>query len=272
MLNILIPVYKGGSLFLGALNSALTKCPPSSRIFISFNGESDDDYARYLAYQKTIQLRNEVFVNRTNAELPAIQHAMNMKTWLGKHLSDRDKIMFLCHDDEILAEIPQESLPDVIEHEDCVTFPEWHLHDVSGNFIEIKKISEINLNQDIEDFIFDTFRAGDIYTNLSGIVCNFRSLKKYCRWLKIKKTGARMEFMLATASHVQKIRCENNIKVKIRKSPESDGSKITIKNYYYDEMNFIIWLLTNFRIVKYNNLKSSLYRFFELYKMYKISC
>lgn len=246
---------------MGALNSALTKCPPSSRIFISFNGESDDDYARYLAYQNFNQIRNEVLVNRTNAELSAIQHAMNMKAWLGKHLSNRDKIMFLCHDDEIMAEIPQESLRNLNEHEDCVTFPEWHLHDVTGNFIEIKKISEINLNQSIEGFIFDTFRAGDIYTNLSGIVCKFKAFKKYCRWLKIKKTGARMEFMLATGRNIKKIRSDEIIKIKIRRSPDSDGATLSIRDIYFDERIFILWLLFNFRITKASNVRYAIKKF-----------
>jgi hypothetical protein len=271
MINVLIPVYKGGALFIAALSSVLASCPPSVRLFISFNEKSDEDYARYLAFQKTIVVGNEVVVNRTQAELSAIQHLINIDAWLATHLVSDDQIMFVCHDDEIMEKIPLDSLRTISSQGNCVTFPEWHAYDKEGNFIEIKKITEINLNQSIEDFIFNTFRAGDIYTNLSGITCNVKTFKKFCHWLKYKNTGARMEFMLATASNIKKIRCDENIKLRIRKSPESAGAKITLKNYYYDEMNFMIWLLFNFRTIKYNNIKASFYRFRELYRMYKLS-
>lgn len=261
MINILIPVYKGGDLFLSAVNSVLANCPLSVRLFISFNGEHQGDHSRYLDFQKSIQTSHEIIVNKTLSELSAIQHFINIQGWLASFLSDDDKIMFLCHDDEILKQITVESIGELSSKVDSVTFPEWHLYNTERKFTEVKKISEVDFDQSIEDFIFDTFKAGDIYTNLSGITCSFKVFKKYCSWLKFKKTGARTELMLATASNVSKISYDENIKIKILRSPYSGGSTLALNDVYYDERIFMLWLFFNYRISKPPNFKYALKKF-----------
>jgi hypothetical protein len=269
MFNILMPVYKGGAFFIAALQSIIKNCPASVKIFISFNGSSDGDYLEFNRIRSSVKNKNEIIINRTKSDLSSIQHAKAIDIWLRDHFRNDDQIMFLCHDDKIIEKISTESASKIEMQGDGICFPEWHLYDESGKFLETKSVSEINLNQSIESFIFETFKAGDIYTNLSGISCSYKTYKKFIKWLKYKKSGARMEFMLATARNVHKITCDTSIKIQIHKSNQSDGALINLKNYYYDELVFMIWLIFNFRILKYSNLKFSFLRIFDLYKMYK---
>lgn len=271
MMIVLIPVYKGGALFITALGSVLKNCPKEVRVFISFNGSDEGDFNNFKEHLECHQLKHEININRTHRDLSAIEHAKAISLWLQKHLSISDQIMFLCHDDEIIQNISLDTVDKISNESDSICFPEWHLYDEKGNFREIKSVSEINLNQSIEDFIFDTFKAGDIYTNLTGIVCNYHTFRKYCNSLEYKKSGARTELMLATARKTKKIVVFDKLKFRINQSHNSAGANIDKKSYYYDEMHFMMWLFINLRILKYDNLRFSFRRFVELYKMYKIS-
>lgn len=260
MFDILIPVYNGGGLFLSALGSVIEKAPTSATIFISFNGDSDKDYKNFSSFVQTNKTAHRIVVNRTFSNLSSTQHALQIDFWLSRHKSNCELVMVLCHDDEILS-FPEKICFEECSGADCVFFPKWICIDEKVPSISKEEVLFESLSEIPQNVIFGSFQSNMIFTSISGMVFPKRLLSTYCRWLTVKKTGARMELMLASHRRVRILKKLQNLDILVRQRDDSDGKTIRFRECCWDEMVFLVWLFFNFRILNGNDLSLCAKRF-----------
>ena len=268
VMNVVLPVYNGGHLFISALQSLLQNCPSSVNIFISFNGSSENDYNRFIEFAETVSIKHKIYTYRTHSEISSIHHARIINKWLSGYLSKNDLIMFLCHDDEILS-FPSINDIERLKNSQSVFFPKWICVNENQQSRSVEELLFHGSTAVPQNVIFDSFATNNIYTSLSGIIFPRYILSAYCRWSHIKKTGARVELMLASHRSVRHLELIQNHNILVRLRTDSDGQSINLSDCCWDEMVFLVWLLFNLRVIKRVDLYKWISRFHWALLTYK---
>lgn len=235
MISIIIPVYKGGEIFLNAVQSLEDYASGISGVFISFNALDDDceDIIKFKYWLNEGGEKNhEYFINITRCELSSKDHALAVFKWY-ESIGKTEYIMTLCHDDRLSAVFDFSSY--ALEPK-TIIFPVWRTVDCNYQYLNEEKIEEMSPDK----MIFANNWSH--YMNISGIIYHKRFWDRL-RWIyRLKKGGQRTEMTVCTQPEVQKLVVGSHY-VEIMVRDDSDGAKISSKQFGHDELIYIITLI-----------------------------
>lgn len=239
-LNLMLPVYQGGELFFGALQSIEKSSVKFSNIYISFNGENSKDYDAFINMEQMGALKRKYTVLRTNQNLTSAQHACFALENFKKIISPRSLIMFLAHDDRIMSaqgyEKAQEEFIASLRA-DTVYFPSYHCCMVE-DYENVTHVIESNATYSVSDFFWKTM-ADNVATNMSGMVVPFSAWKEAVEGANRAGTGARFEHMLCIAPGVRHVKYTNKVCVLIGERGDSDGKSLSSLDHRRAAANYV---------------------------------
>lgn len=227
-LSLLLPVYNGGELFLGAVASIEQSAIPFDKIVISFNGDRSDDFDAFHRLQEQGILTRKYTIFRTNQDLSAAQHGKFALEHMLDLFHEDESIMFLAHDDRILTtQVEEDMQRKFVEKIDAHTvyFPSYHCCQ-AGFYDEVTHILERELKVTAEEFFWLTMRES-VPTNMSGMVVPFWAWVEALKAVERNKNGARFEHLLCVGSTVRGVEFTKSIKMLIGARVDSDGKSLT---------------------------------------------
>lgn len=226
--SLILPVFQGGELFLGAIQSIEESAIPFEKIIISFNGSDPADYEAFSALQKDGKLKREYTTYRTLQNLSAAEHGQfALENMLGQFQSG-SSIMLLAHDDRILTEADDEAVQRefaLAVDPQVVYFPAYHCCQ-AGFYDQVTHVLERTAAYTSDEFFWLTMRE-NVPTNMSGMIFPFEAWAEALREVQRNKSGARFEHMLCIAPVVREVLFTNSIKTLIGERPSSDGKQLT---------------------------------------------
>jgi hypothetical protein len=245
-MSVVLPIFNGGELFMDAIYSIENSKIPFSNVFISFNGESDLDYQRFLTASSKGNFKNSFVLFQTNKDLDAVEHANFFLKQLQKILTDNSTILMLAHDDRIIPPKIDEfiSLLRNNDLDSTIFFPSYHCC-MSDNYQEIIKIIENNESLPTENFFFRSLNE-NISTNMSGMILPFHALLASNRAMnKAKSRGARFEHITCISPGIKNIHFHNKLSMLIGERPDSEGKMLSYRDHRIAAFNYIWSFLKN---------------------------
>lgn len=238
-LSLLLPVYKGGELFIGAIRSVEELTIEFDHIFISFNGEDRSDYEAFNALKKQGCLKKSYTIFHTNAELPVSQHGCFV---LGKieHILQNDSLLMpLAHDDRIIIDIGANKLEKFISELSCdsVCFPSYSLCD-SADYKTIKSVYEKDANYSVEEFFWLSMKE-NLVTNMSGMILPFSAYQEAVHAMAKSGSGARAEHLFCTASSIRNVQFTKEVSVLIGERDNSDGKTLSRYDHRFGSLIYV---------------------------------
>lgn len=239
-LNLVLPVYQGGELFLGALQSIEKSSVKFSNIYISFNGKSARDYEAFRNLEQVGALKKRYTVLRTKLNLTSAQHACFILEKIKNILLPQSLIMFLAHDDRIMSvpghEKAQEEFITSLRA-DTVYFPSYHCCMVE-DYENVTHVIESNATYSVSDFFWKTM-VDNVATNMSGMVVPFSAWREAVEGANRIRSGARFEHLLCIASAVRHVQYTNKVCVLIGERGDSDGKSLSSLDHRRAAANYV---------------------------------
>jgi hypothetical protein len=226
--SLLLPVFRGGDLFLGAIQSIEDSPIPFEKIVISFNGAGSADYEAFLSRKASGNLKKKYLIYRTLKDLSAAEHGRFALNNLLDIFNADSSLMFLAHDDRLLSGAEDEkSLMSFISRVDSNTvyFPSYHCCQ-AGQYENITHVLERDVSYSVDEFFWLTMRES-VSTNLSGMIVPFQAWVDALRFAAENQTGARFEHMLCIGNSVESVNFSSQVKVVIGERPNSDGKLLS---------------------------------------------
>jgi hypothetical protein len=223
-----MPVFQGGGLFLGALQSIDDSVIQFETIIISFNGADSADYDLFFSYKAGEKLKKNYIIYRTFENLRAPDHAEFILKKIAFLFRSDSSLMFLAHDDRLLSGIDDElSLTDFISrvNPNAVYFPSYHCCQ-AGGYENITHVLEREVSYSVDEFFWLTMRES-VSTNMSGMIVPFQAWVDALRFVAKNQTGARFEHILCIGSTVESVHFTSQVKAVIGERPNSDGKLLS---------------------------------------------
>lgn len=239
-ISLVLPVYRGGDLFLGALKSIEDSPIVFDNIFISFNGEVSADYAKFSELKCKNILKKKYVALTTARNLSAAQHATYILGNLEKVLEPNSLIMNMAHDDRIITPKCHNSQHDFISSlkPDTVYFPSYNFC-VAGDYGNVRRIAESDHAYNISEFFWQTMKD-NIQTNMSGMILPFSAYQEAVHAMAKSGSGARAEHLFCTASSIRNVQFTKEVSVLIGERADSDGR--TLSNHDHRSASLIyVW-------------------------------
>lgn len=226
-ISMLLPVFQGGQLFLGAVESIEASSIPFEKIIISFNGSSAADYEAFRALQSNGSLKKKYTIYRTMKDLSAAEHGMFALNAFADIFHANSMLMFLAHDDRLVeGGSSTQEIKNFISHlkTDTVYFPSYQCCQ-AGDYENITHMFERDITYSTDEFFWLTMNES-VPTNMSGMIVPFQAWHTAMIAAAKSQTGARFEHMLCISPWVNHINFNGVIKAVIGERPDSDGKKI----------------------------------------------
>jgi hypothetical protein len=240
-LSLLLPVFQGGSLFLGAIQSIEDSYIPFEKIIISFNGADPADYKEFLAIKAAGKLKKQYLVYRTMEDLTAAQHGQFVLSNLSGLFDSDSSIMLLAHDDRLLSRAEDEKV--LLEYisqvqRGVVYFPSYQCC-LAGDYDNITHVHERNVTYTPDDFFWLTMRES-VPTNMSGMIVPFQAWVDALKFVAKMQTGARFEHMLCIGRSVGCISFTNKMKTIIGERQNSDGKLLSDLDHRKAALDYVL--------------------------------
>lgn len=238
-LNLLMPVYRGGDLFLGAVNSVELSSISFENIFISFNGSDPSDYDAFIALKNTGQLKNKYTTFRTFSDFTAAEHGCFILDKIKYQLLPDSIFMQLAHDDRIVQQSDGRNQQVFFNslRADTVYFPSYWFCS-AGNYETVKFVSEDVSSHTVKQFFKLTMKK-NIMTNVSGMIMPFSAYEAAVDAGRASGTGARAEFLCCVSPNVRWVNFTNNISVLIGEREDSDGKKLSLVEHRRSALAYV---------------------------------
>ncbi len=259
---LVVPVRHGGELFHRCIAS-ICKCGPVfQRVLVSVNGLSPEGDSEAASAIGRAGIAYEILC--TNRDFSPAQHFY----WLAQRLRMRfepyQKILFLAHDDELIANAlstwaanlvyPDQGTTWIGDYEICEKNHVWQ----ESAFSNVEPQATITPDQWLRDIA--ATERGYVFTNISGMCVPlkiFSDLTRFWRFTKGHK-AVRCEYMLLTHRQVSGIRKSIDPIVRIHIHNTQEGRNVACEDYESDEIRYRVWLLINS-----SSLRSFIYRLSE---------
>lgn len=243
-----MPIYKGGNLFLGALNSIETSGIAFSNIVVSFNGEDAADHDAFIQAQRDGRLKNNYIVFQTESEMDAVRHALFILEQIKGILEPDTMLFLLAHDDRILHDEGSHSTIHFLRSLDrnTVYFPSYSCC-MAGSYERITKVIEQELLLTPEQFFWLTLKE-NIATNMSGMITPLHAWEEALNVLASAGSGARFEHLLCIASRVQAVSFHRNVRVLVGERTDSDGKRLTSLQHRKAALAYLLAFARNGRL------------------------
>ena len=245
-ISVVMPIFNGGELFMDAIYSIENSKIPFKNVFISFNGESDLDYQKFLSIKSENNFINSYKVFQTKKNLNANDHGCFIEKLLQNFLTNDSIILMLAHDDRITPPKIDEliSMLNGNELSSSIFFPSYHCC-MSTNYLDIIKIIEKDERISTEEFFFKSLKE-NISTNMSGMILPFHALVASIKARnKIKGSGARFEHHVCIARGIKNIYFHDRLKMLIGERADSDGKTLSQKDHRISAFNYVLTFLKN---------------------------
>lgn len=245
---LVLPIYKGTTLFLGALESIERSGIDFSGLIISFNGDDPADYDDFMEARRYGRLKSDYIVFRTNTVLEAFEHQLFIREKVEKIVSPQSMLFFLAHDDRIISEGNEKLATKFLQSIDrsSVNFPSYNCC-IAGHYETVTHILEHDLTLTPEDFFWLTLRQ-NVDTNMSGMVVPISAWGETLGVMAKAKTGARFEHLLTIAKGVSSVRFHKQIRVLVGERPDSDGKSLSSLQHRKASLLYLIAFARNARL------------------------
>ena len=245
-ISVVMPIFNGGELFMDAIYSIENSKIHFKNVFISFNGESDLDYQKFLSIKSESNFKNSYVVFKTKKDLDAVEHGNFFLEQLKKYLNNDSVVFYLAHDDRIVPPKIDEFISMLSSNElaSTIFFPSYHCC-MSDNYHEIIKIIEKDERISTESFFFQSLQQ-NISTNMSGMIFPFHALLSSNKTTnKAKSRGARFEHITCISPGINTIYFHNKLNMLIGERPNSEGKMLSYRDHRIAAFNYIWSFLKN---------------------------
>lgn len=272
-LILVIPVYNGGEYFKRCLKSVVPVENSFDGIIILINGlHFRKDYMSIV--ESGLNLTN-VKIYFTKKDLSAFQHALHWHDRLDKcDINYDDKILILCHDDELIPEnlekwtaAVRSSAVDELWIGSYIVRRELHTERTVMASVFVRPFKEKMRTLGAYEWILwsSTQSGGYVYTNLSGMVISIIAWRNYMRFSRIFEPayGGRSEHSYICFKHFKWLKCNEEPVVIINEHALQQGRTGGTFSIAYDEFRWVMWSILN---LNYQGLDVTLRVIFYLLK------
>jgi hypothetical protein len=247
-LTLVVPVYRGGLMFIEALRSAEQSQMEFKKIVVSFNEVNDKDFQTFHNACLIGVLNFPYTVFRTNKEMRAHEHGRFIVDKLKISTPMDAMILFLAHDDRIIVQ------PSTKAHKlfystlqsDAVYFPSYSCCRIE----DIEKIIVVIEHEEVispEVFFWRTQKQ-NLSTNMSGMIVPLGAWDEALKTLVLAGSGARFEHLLAIARPINHIRFHKFMKTLIVERPGSDAATLTLLDHRRASLYYLYAFARNLRV------------------------
>jgi hypothetical protein len=250
-ISLLLPVFRGGELFLGAIKSIEDTSIAFDNVFISFNGVTSTDYEAFLELEKSGRLKKKYRILTTYADLDASQHGLFILKNLDGQLHPESMLFLLAHDDRIIFDEKEEVISNsFFSMLNCKTvyFPSYNCC-TAGDYENVTHVIESEVLFTSDQFFWLTLRE-NVATNMSGMIVPFAAWKETLEVMSRSGTGARFEHLLCIAKSVCDVQFNKNVRVLIGERPDSDGKSLTMLQHRKAAFYYVLTYMRNGRLTE----------------------
>jgi hypothetical protein len=271
-LSLILPVFKGEGLFLGAVQSIERSPIPFGKIIISFNGSSSADYDAFVRRREMGEFQREYVLFRTNEDLTAAEHGQFLLKNLKGFIRQDAIIMFLAHDDRLLT--PGSNIQKqlrFIENLDPATvyFPTYSCCQ-AGDYDNVTHVLARDADYSADEFFWLTMRES-VSTNMSGMIVPFFAWVYALTEAGKSQSGARFEHMLCIAPTVKSVHFHGEVNMLIGERPNSDGKQLTMLQHRKAAFSYVLAYWRNGHLRELRRIPPFLYQLARKYLAYAIA-
>lgn len=239
-LSAVLPIFNGGELFMDAILSIENSQIPFKNVFISFNGESDFDYQKFITAKSKNEFKNSYTIFQTGKNLDALDHGLFLQGKLKTILNNDSIVFLLAHDDRILS-LKLDSFIDFLEQNDCrstIFFPSYHCC-LARNYEKVLKVIEQDECMSSEHFFFRSLH-NNMATNMSGMILPFHAFKaSFNASYKMGCRGARFEHITCISPGIKHVYFHNKLSMLIGERENSEGKMLSYRDHRVAAFNYI---------------------------------
>lgn len=227
--SLLLPVFKGGDLFPGAIKSIEESGLNFANVFISFNGSSEIDYDNFNNLKDFGGLKYTYTIFQTLRDLDAVDHALFIANKLKRFMANDASLFLLAHDDRIVPVSDPSSLYAYLEQTrfcETVYFPRYDCC-IAGDYDNIHNIYGKDECFSPSGFFWFTLE-NNLATNMSGMIVPFFAWEQANLAGKKAASGARFEHFCCIAQNIKAIRFTTKYGVKVGARADSDGATLSL--------------------------------------------
>jgi len=250
-LLLVVPVFKGGLVFLEALKSAENCGIKFDEMVISFNEEGDQDFQTFKDACSTAKLSGTYTVWRTRKAMDSLNHGRFIIDSMKVLFKSNVLVFFLAHDDRILAQPQTDGRQRFFSGLDpsYVYFPSYSCCRVE-DYNTITEVIEHDELITSDEFFWRTQRQ-NVPTSMSGMIVPLNAWHDANGILLKSGSGARFEHFLATAQQVKWVRFHMFIKTLIVSRPDSDAAYLTLMQHRRASFFYVMAFALSGRVVSF---------------------
>lgn len=249
-ISVVLPVFNGGNLFMDAIYSIEHSKIPFKNIFISFNGESDFDYQKFITAKSKNSLKNSYTIFKTTKNLNAQDHGLFLLDKLKTLLNDDSLVFLLAHDDRILPPNVDNFINFIkhSNHRSTIFFPSYHCC-IAQNYQKILKVIEKEEYMSSEDFFFRSL-YDNMAINMSGMIMPFHAYRSsFDTYYKAKCRGARSEHIACISAGIKHVFFHNKLKMLIGEREDSEGKMLTYREHRIGSFIYVWSFFKNSQLI-----------------------
>jgi hypothetical protein len=248
-----MPIYKGGTLFLGAIDSVERSNIPFGRIVISFNESSSEDFNLFERACAEGRFTKDYLVLRTKQELNSLDHSIFITDHLSKIPFDDLKIFFLAHDDRILNTPGDSALIEFLGNarSDTIYFPSYSCCNAK-DYSYIFDIVESNQHLSSNNFFWLTQRQ-NVPTSMTGMIVPIKAWIDSIRTMQKAGSGARFEHILCIARCINFVNFSTCVRVLVAQRENSEADQLNAMNHRISTLHYTLAFINNGRLSGFSN-------------------
>lgn len=226
----LIPIFKGGNLFVDAVLSLDRYSHLFEDIVISFNGMCAEDYYLFEKIRTERSLKGNYIVFRTLEDLSALEHGLFLVDRISKNSYFKNSSIFLmAHDDRLISKkLEFESFFKSCRL-DTVYFPEYH-RSTAPSYDIVYEVDSISKTLNSDEFFWKSM-SSNIATNMSGLVLPFSVWVRVTNLLREVDCGARFEHLVCIDKQIRFVKWDPRNKVIVGARLDSDGAQLSNRQH-----------------------------------------
>ena len=248
-----MPIYKGGTLFLDAIDSVERSNIPFGKIVISFNESSSVDFDLFERARAEGRFTKDYLVLRTNKELNSLDHGVFITDYLAEIPFDELKIFFLAHDDRILNPAGDSALVEFLAcaRSDTIYFPSYSCCNAK-DYSFIFEIVESNQHLSSNNFFWLTQRQ-NVPTSMTGMIVPIKAWIEAIGIMQKAGSGARFEHILCIARCINHVNFSKYVRVLVAQRENSEADKLNAMHHRISTLHYTLMFIKNGRLAGFSN-------------------
>jgi len=247
-LSLVIPVYRGGDLFMDAIRSVERSGIQFDNMIVSFNSNEGEDYRVFQHAYDVGDLTYKYTVFSTETEMNGIDHGKFIVNKLKEMIPHESLIFFLAHDDRIIYQPNCKKIENFYTCLDSssVYFPSYSCCKVE----DYSKLTEVNENEEsmTPEVFFWRTQKENVPTSMSGMIVPLAAWEESLEVMTMSGSGARFEHLVAISRKVKQIHFHRCVKTLIASRSDSDAAYLTLLQHRWASIYYLCTFARNGRI------------------------